>query len=130
MPTSQKKTGLQPVFVFFTKTVKEVVLLYSVGEYEHDAFSIDVVTDKQGILYWSDGFDEGWQAHVNGKEATIYRANVNFKAIVLRAGSSHIDFVYQRPLFKMALLAFYGTLGLAIILAFTTRLFADKRIVS
>ncbi|MBW2170524.1 MAG: hypothetical protein JRF69_00855 [Deltaproteobacteria bacterium] len=91
---------------------------YSVGEYEHDAFSIDVVTDKHGILYWSDGFDEGWRAYVDGKEVPIYRANVNFKAIVLR------------PLFKMALLAFYGTLGLAIILAFTTRLFTNKRIVS
>jgi uncharacterized membrane protein YfhO len=81
-------------------------------------------------LYWSDGFDKGWRAYVAGKEVPIYRVNVNFKAIVLRAGSSHIDFVYQRPLFKMALLVFYGTLGLAIILAFTTRLFANKRIVS
>ncbi|MBW1858765.1 MAG: YfhO family protein [Deltaproteobacteria bacterium] len=103
---------------------------YSVGEYEHDAFSIDVVTDKHGILYWSDGFDEGWRAYVDGKEVPIYRANVNFKAIVLQKGGSQIDFAYQRPLFKMALLAFYGTLGLAIILAFTTRLFTNKRIVS
>ncbi|MBW1742172.1 MAG: YfhO family protein [Deltaproteobacteria bacterium] len=103
---------------------------YSMEEYEHDAFSIDVVTDKDGILYWSDGFDEGWRAYVNGKESPIYRANVNFKAMVLQTGRSHIDFVYQRPLFKMALLAFYGTLGLAIILALTTCLFTNKRIVS
>ncbi|MBW1858536.1 MAG: YfhO family protein [Deltaproteobacteria bacterium] len=93
---------------------------YSVKKYEPNSFSIDVATDTHGILYWSDGFDEGWRACVDGKEVPIYRANVNFKAIVLRKGVSHIDFVFKHAPFKMALLVFYGVLILAIILAITT----------
>jgi hypothetical protein len=99
---------------------------YSVAKCGYDAFSIDVVTAKQGPLYWCDGFDEGWRAYINGQETPIYRANVNFKTIVLQAGRSHIDFIYERPPFKMALFAFYGTLGLAIMLAFTTRFLTNK----
>ncbi len=99
---------------------------YSVKKYEPNSFDIDVVTDKHGVLYWSDGFDEGWRAYVDGKEVPIYRANVNFKAIVLQKGASHIDFVYKHAPFKMALLAFYGVLIIAIILAITTWFYEEK----
>jgi hypothetical protein len=95
----------------------------SVKKYEPDSFSIDLVTEKHGILYWSDGFDEGWRAYVDGKEVPIYRANVNFKAIVLEKGVSHIDFVFRHAPFKMALLVFYGAFTTAILLAVSTRLY-------
>ena len=96
---------------------------YSVKEYQYDSFRMNVVTDKEGILYWSDGFDNGWHAYVNGEEVSIYRANINFKAIVIPKGVSHIDFVYKHTLFKIALFAFYGTFFLAVILALATGLF-------
>jgi len=94
---------------------------YSVKKYEPDSCSIEVVTEKHGILYWSDGFDEGWRAYIDGKEVPIYRANVNFKAIILQKGVSHIDFVFQNALFKVALLAFFGVLIMAIVLAIAIR---------
>lgn len=103
---------------------------YSVKEYEYDSFRMNVFTDKKGILYWSDGFDDRWHAYVNGQEVPIYRANANFKAIVLPKGDSHIDFVFKHTLFKIALLVFYGTLGLAIGIALITRYFSNKRILS
>jgi hypothetical protein len=99
---------------------------YSVEEYEHNSFSIDVVTDKQGVLYWSDGFDERWRGYVDEKEVPIYRANVNFKAIVLPKGVSHIHFVFKHSLLKMALLVFYGVLIIAITLAIITWFYEQK----
>ena len=99
---------------------------YRVKEYEYDSFSMDVVTDQDGILYWSDGFDDGWHAYIDGQEVPIYRANVNFKAIVLSKRSSHIQFVYEHNLFNMGLIAFFGTFGLALTLALITRLFSNK----
>jgi hypothetical protein len=100
---------------------------YRIKEYEHDCFRMEVVTDRDGILYWSDGFDDRWHAYVDGQEIPIYRANINFKAILLSKGSSHIQFVYEHTLFRVGLVAFFGTFCLALTLALITRLFSNKR---
>jgi hypothetical protein len=99
---------------------------YLVKKYEPNAFSIDIVTDKHGVLYWSDGFDVRWRAYVDGKEVPIYRANVNFKAILLQKGVSHIDFVFKHGLLKIALVAFYGIFIIAITLAVITWSYEKK----
>jgi hypothetical protein len=98
---------------------------FSVKEHEYDSFSIDVVTDKDGILYWSDGFDEGWHASMDGQEIPIYRANVNFKAVILPKGTSHIQFVYDHMLL-IGVAVFLVTFGLALALALITRLFSNR----
>jgi hypothetical protein len=100
---------------------------YSVKKYEPNSFSMEVVTGKDGILYWSDGFDDGWRAYINGEEVRIYRANVNFKAVVLSKGVSHINFVYEHTLFKLALWAFYGALMLAVTFAIMTCLMKKRK---
>ena len=71
---------------------------------------MNVFSDKDGILYWADGYDKNWHAYVNGKEVPIYRANINFKAISLPKGNNNISFVYNPYLFKMSLFIFYGTM--------------------
>jgi hypothetical protein len=98
---------------------------FSVTEYAYDAFSVDVVTDQDGILYWSDGFDEGWHAFVDGQEIPIYRADVNFKAVILPKGNSHIHFVYKHMML-IGTCIFWGTFVLALALALITRLFANR----
>ncbi len=101
---------------------------YSIKEYQYDSFRMNVVTDKEGILYWSDGFDDRWHAHVNGQEVPVYRANVNFKAIVVQKGVNHIDFVFEHTPFRMSLLVFHGTFSLIIMIALITRHFSNRRI--
>jgi uncharacterized membrane protein YfhO len=100
---------------------------FSVKQYEYDSFSIDVVTDQAGILYWSDGFDEGWHAFIDGQEIPVYRANMNFKAVILPKGSSNIQFVYEHIFLNIGVATFFGTFSLALTLALITRLFSNKR---
>ena len=69
-----------------------------------------VSTDKDGILYWSDGYDSNWKAYTNGKKASIHRANINFKAIALPKGENNVRFVYKPVLFIISLFVFYGSL--------------------
>ena len=52
-------------------------------------------TDREGFLYWADGHDKNWHAYINGKEVSIYRANINFKAIRLPKGTNNIKFIYN-----------------------------------
>jgi uncharacterized membrane protein YfhO len=94
---------------------------YSVGNYAHNSFDIQVSADKEGILYWADGYDKGWHAYIDGKEVHIYRANVNFKAIYLPKGTYKINFVYNPFLFKAGLLIFYGIFGVCLLAAAAVR---------
>jgi hypothetical protein len=90
---------------------------YTIGKYEYDSFDMQVSADKDGVLYWADGYDKNWHAYVNGKEAPIYRANVNFKAIFIPKGTSYINFTFNPSLFKAGLIVFYGTLIISFLTA-------------
>jgi uncharacterized membrane protein YfhO len=52
----------------------------------------------------TEAFDHGWRAAVNGRAATVLRANVAFRAVALPAGRHVVDFVY-RPRWGLAGLA-------------------------
>lgn len=61
------------------------------------------------VLFLEHNYDKWWRAYLNGHEVPIYRANVNFKAIVLPEGNSNIKFIYNPVWFKAALFIFYIT---------------------
>lgn len=47
-----------------------------------------------GLLVLSDAFYPGWKATVNSQETAIYRANYHYRAIVVPAGESQVEFSY------------------------------------
>lgn len=53
-----------------------------------------VNTDKPAFFYISDTYFPGWRATVNNKEVKIYRANYNFRAILVPKGKSILKFSY------------------------------------
>ena len=87
---------------------------YSIKRYKYNSFDIETFAGKEGVLYWSDGYDRRWNAYVNGKKVPVYCVNVNFKAIYLPAGTNLVSFVYEHPLFMLALFVFYGFFVLSI----------------
>ncbi len=89
---------------------EEASFRYNIEKFDSNSVNVNVFSDKDGILYWADGYDKNWHAYVNGKEVPIYRANINFKAISLPKGNNNISFVYNPYLFKMSLFIFYGTM--------------------
>lgn len=48
-----------------------------------------------GWLVWSQVFDGGWEAYVNGERAELRRANHAFQAVALPAGAWRADFLYR-----------------------------------
>ena len=89
---------------------------YTVEKYNYNSFNMKATIKKPGILYWADGYDNNWQAYINGKEVPIYRANINFKAISLPAGANNISFTYEPFLFKIGLYIYYGVFIISILL--------------
>jgi len=53
-----------------------------------------IETDKPSFFYVSDTFFPGWKAKVNNHETKIYRANYNFRAVLVPKGNSIIEFMY------------------------------------
>lgn len=68
------------------------------------------------ILTFLDAWYPGWLAYVDGKEAPILRANEQFKAVVLPAGTHEVHFVFKPTLTFAALTISLVTLGLSLIL--------------
>lgn len=50
--------------------------------------------DVPKLLFLSDVFDSGWRATIDGNQAELYRANFDFRAVALPAGSHTIRMWY------------------------------------
>jgi len=94
------------------KAVKELGPLLDstieVESYKNNSVHLTVETQKAGYIYWSDGFDPEWSAHINGTKAPIFRVNKNFKAVLVKTGRSQVQFTYWPKWFMTALVFFYG----------------------
>lgn len=93
-------------------------LNYELKRYGYSNLEIEIETDQPGFLYWSDGFDTWWNAYVDGIEEPVYRANINFKALSIPKGKTRVVFNYNPMFFRVALIFFYGTLLISLILVF------------
>jgi len=68
------------------------------------------------ILTFLDAWYPGWLAYVDDKEVPILRADEQFKAVVLPAGTHEVRFVFKPALTFTALVISLGTLGLSLVL--------------
>jgi len=95
----------------------------SVGQVEITEYGpnrIVVKTDSRHncILLVSDNFYDQWRAHVDGKEAKIYRANYTMRGIPVPAGSHTVQMEYDSPAMKMGMLLSTLSLLLLVVCAF------------
>ncbi|MBF0440540.1 MAG: hypothetical protein HQK54_01425 [Oligoflexales bacterium] len=95
---------------------------YTVKKYNYNSIEMEVFSEENGFLYWADGYNSRWQAHVDNKPADILNANVDFKAIAISKGVSMIKFDFDHWKFIVSLYIFYGTILTALILITVTYL--------
>jgi len=80
------------------------------------ALTIAVDTPADSALVVADTYYPGWQATIDGTPATIYRANLAFRAVIVLAGKHEVRMMYQPQsftvgaLFSLVSLALYGVL--------------------
>lgn len=87
---------------------------YDVLAYHSGYLKLRVTTDRDGQLFWSDGFSPEWKARVDGAPVGISRADRNFKAVVVGAGVHEVEFSFRPTLFLFSVgifyLVFFGSL--------------------
>ncbi|MCP4624058.1 MAG: YfhO family protein [bacterium] len=54
-----------------------------------------VSTPKPGLLFYSDNYDSGWTARVDGEKVKVYKADLSFKAAVVPTGEHLVWFEYK-----------------------------------
>jgi len=74
--------------------------------YNPNQLSVRVSAKKPSLLYFSDVYTDDWKVSVDGKRDKIYKANFEFKAVLIDSGSHQIVFEYDPILYKLALLAY------------------------
>jgi hypothetical protein len=56
-----------------------------------------VRTPRDAILVFSDSYYPGWTAEIDGRQATLYRANITQRAVVVPAGEHQVTFQFKAP---------------------------------
>jgi len=64
-------------------------------EYKPGKMAFDIQTDRKGFLVISDNYHPAWKAKMDGRPATVYRANYIMKAIPVEAGSHNIEVMFR-----------------------------------
>ena len=64
-------------------------------EYKNGYLRLNTRSPSGGWLNFSESYDRGWQAEINGEVSTIYRANYVFQAIKVQGGTNLVEFKYQ-----------------------------------
>jgi hypothetical protein len=62
-----------------------------------DAAAFDVECDAPGHLVVLEAYDRGWTARVDGREASVLRANVLFRAVAVPGGRHRVELSYRAP---------------------------------
>jgi len=65
---------------------------------------------SDGFLFLSDTYYPGWKAFIDGQETKIYRANYNFRAVIVPTGEHQVVFKYEPQSFKIGVYLSGGTL--------------------
>lgn len=77
------------------------------------------------LFYISDTFYSGWRASVNKQNTKIYRANYNFRAVLIPQGKSVIEFTYMPTTFMSGLLI--STVSFLVLLFYTMKSFLSSK---
>jgi len=63
--------------------------------YKDETITLNINASGNNFLFLGDTyFPNGWKAYIDGNETKIYRANHNFRGIVVPKGEHKVEFVY------------------------------------
>lgn len=77
--------------------VEDALGTAGVISYRPERVEVRASVTRAGILVLNDSYFEGWKATVDGKEATIFPANLLVRGVWLEAGEHRLLFEYPMP---------------------------------
>jgi hypothetical protein len=87
-------------------------------KHQPEEISIEVKTEKPGLLFLSEMFYPEWNVYVNGEEKKMYCADYALRAVPVGAGEHRVVFKFDRTIFMKGLFITIATLLLAIVIIY------------
>ena len=91
----------------------------TIVRYEANQVTLRVNNENYGLMVLSDTWFPGWIARVNDNDSPVLRVNHTLRAVALKPGVSHVEFIYRPRSFIMGLI-----LSLSALLAMVTAIIA------
>ncbi|UCH66535.1 MAG: YfhO family protein [Ignavibacterium sp.] len=67
----------------------------NIVKYDDETIELDVNSSGNNFLFLSDTYmPAGWKAYIDGEETKVYRANHNFRGIIVPSGKHKVEFIY------------------------------------
>lgn len=76
----------------FKLTNEKIINSAIIEKYTENDILVDVRTNKKGFLVLTDSFYPGWRAFIDGQPTKIYRANYNFRMVIVPMGEYKVRF--------------------------------------
>jgi hypothetical protein len=93
-----------------------------VERYEPELVVVHADVQGSAFLVLTDSYDAGWQVRIDGREASMLRADYAFRAVALGSGSHQVEFSYRPRSFRLGLiLSLAGLIAIAALLAYPRR---------
>ena len=64
----------------------------------------EVTTNQPMMVVFSEMYDTGWQAAVNGQPATLWLVNYAFRGVLVDAGTSTITMQYRPQTYRLGVI--------------------------
>jgi hypothetical protein len=92
--------------------------LARVTHYAPERVEIEVTVEAPGYLVLTDAWYPGWEATVDGVPVPIYRADLLFRAVAVRAGNHRVVFAFRPMSLRVgAGISLAGLVGLGVVAA-------------
>lgn len=72
--------------------------------YSENEIKIQVRTDENGFLFFSEVFYPAWKAYIDGKLTPVYRADYCERAVYVEKGTHTVEMKYESDTFKQGLM--------------------------
>ena len=96
-----------------------------VASYQPDDMLIDVQTPQPEMLVVTDQYFPAWRAYVDGRPATLYRADYMLRAVAVPPGEHAVQLRYDSDMFKLG--AGISCMALLLLLGAATLLWRQRR---
>jgi hypothetical protein len=98
-------------------------------DYSDQQVIVQASLNDAGILVLADSYYPGWKAYIDGKEETIRRANLFFRAVPLPPGDHRVEFRYEPRSFAIGLAISISTLFAIVVISAVSHLYRRQSVV-
>jgi uncharacterized membrane protein YfhO len=92
-----------------------------VVRWKPDRITLEADMEGPGHVVFVDAYDPGWRTQVDGRPASLLRANVAFRAVAVPAGRHRVESVYRPPAVSLGLALSAASAALALAAAWSRR---------